>query len=292
MTPSALLLTAGLAAAATVMALPSSAVEYSADYVMETAEGAFKGRLYVAPNKERREVGTGGDAAITVTRRDRNLMYTLMPADRIYAEAKLDAADGAGGDDRAMLKFAHAAPQDLKVFKKAFAFFNGGRPGGRSEAHLKEVRKIAAANGERELAGEDKTFSPVRDTQEELTRARDWLLYVDGGEKQVFERAVRRGDALARDDAAGPLERALAYYRFARHAAKEKALRDRAARLGEQHAAKGDSALAVRYFELAGQKGKAAQLAGDVKAQEKKAETRRRQAFDKDTKSLEKDLGL
>ncbi len=89
---------AALAVAALCVAQPVAAVEYAADYVLETAEGAFKGRLYATPNKERREMGAGSDASIAITHRDRKLMYTLMPSDRIYVEAKLDEADGRGGD--------------------------------------------------------------------------------------------------------------------------------------------------------------------------------------------------
>ncbi len=194
--------------------------------------------------------------------------------------------------DRAMLKHAQAASQNPAAFHKAWSYFDRGRPGGRSASHIEELRKIAAANGERELAAEGKHFTPLRDTLDELGRARDWLRYVDRGEERVNARAVARGDALARDDAPGPLERALPYYRFAGDAAREKALRERAGRLGDAAAAKGDAAAAVRYYELAGLTGKAAQLARNVKAQEQKAEAKRRQAFDKDTKALEKELGL
>jgi hypothetical protein len=209
-----------------------------------------------------------------------------------------DAADWFGKTesyadvDRVMMKHAKSAPTDLRVFGGAFNYFDRGRQAGRSEAHVAELKKMAAANGERELANEEKRFTPLRTTTDELEKARDWYRYVDGGEKKVLDRAVKRGDTLAKDDAVGPLERALAYYRYAHDAAKEKQVKDRAAKLGDTHAGKGEHALAVRYYELAGQNEKARQLGARAEAQQQKSETQRKQQFDKDQKALEKELGL
>ena len=68
-------------------------VEYSADSVMETAEVSMKGHVNYAPTRERREmVMDGGDKMITITRQDKKLAWTLMPAEKMYMEMSLAQA--------------------------------------------------------------------------------------------------------------------------------------------------------------------------------------------------------
>lgn len=93
-----LLVLAALGLSATVMALEPSEVEYSADQTMETAEISMEGPVYVAPGMERRETLIEGMRQITIMRHDKGVMWTLMPEERIYMEAKL-AATGTGQGD-------------------------------------------------------------------------------------------------------------------------------------------------------------------------------------------------
>lgn len=68
-------------------------VSYSADYTMETAEGAMSGKLNVAPGKERREDFTpDGETMISIRRDDLGKLWMLMPSERMYMEMDLGAA--------------------------------------------------------------------------------------------------------------------------------------------------------------------------------------------------------
>jgi len=53
-------------------------VEYSADSVMETADGVMKGRVYVAPGKERREYDQDGEPMVMIVRNDKKVTWMLM----------------------------------------------------------------------------------------------------------------------------------------------------------------------------------------------------------------------
>ena len=89
---SSLLLGVGsLAHAAEPVALK---VEYSADYIMETAEGAIRGRLNGAPGLERREDLVEGTSIVSIRRDDKQVLWMLMPAERMYMEMKLGQMDG------------------------------------------------------------------------------------------------------------------------------------------------------------------------------------------------------
>ncbi len=193
--------------------------------------------------------------------------------------------------DRVMMKYARSAPTDLKVFEKAHGHFTN-RHLGPGDPNMKELQRIALANGEKELAGEAKAFTPLRDTRQELSRARDWLQYVDGGKQKVFDRATQRGDSLAKDDAPGPFERALEYYRQVQNTQKEKQLQDRANRLGDAHAGKGEDAVALRYYRIAGRDDKGDKFEKETDTKREKAETQRKKEFKKGQDSLEKELGL
>ena len=72
--------------------------EYSADQVMEHSEGASKGRVYVAPGKERRETSEGGQNMLNITRHDKKVTWMLMPEDKMYMETKHTAASQSKDD--------------------------------------------------------------------------------------------------------------------------------------------------------------------------------------------------
>jgi hypothetical protein len=69
-------------------------VEYSADSVLETAEISMKGRVHYTPTRERREMvmGSGGDKMITISRQDKKVAWTLMPAEKMYMETNIAKA--------------------------------------------------------------------------------------------------------------------------------------------------------------------------------------------------------
>jgi hypothetical protein len=85
------LLTLGAVPSARAEEVPASDAEYSADFIMETAEGASNGRLNVAPGKERREdLLQDGDTMVSIRRDDLRRMWMLMPAERMYMEISMD----------------------------------------------------------------------------------------------------------------------------------------------------------------------------------------------------------
>lgn len=82
--------TMAMAGAATAAKPDQPQVEYSADSVMETAEISMKGRVHYTPTRERREmVMGGGDKMTTITRHDKKVAWTLMPAEKMYMESNI-----------------------------------------------------------------------------------------------------------------------------------------------------------------------------------------------------------
>lgn len=81
-----------MAAAVQAAGPPQSKVEYSADTMLESAEMSMKGKVNFTPTRERREMvmGSGGDKMITITRHDKKVAWTLMPAEKIYMEMALN----------------------------------------------------------------------------------------------------------------------------------------------------------------------------------------------------------
>ncbi len=77
--------------AGTSAAADRPTVEYSADSVIEHAEGAMKSRVYSTPTKERRDMTQEGMAMVTITRHDKKVMWTLMPEEKMYMEMKQGA---------------------------------------------------------------------------------------------------------------------------------------------------------------------------------------------------------
>jgi hypothetical protein len=94
----ALFVTVLLAATAVVQPLamavtsPGANVSYSADSVMETAEGAITGKHYIAPGMERREDTLQGMSMISIRRDDLGKLWMLMPSERMYMEIDLKKA--------------------------------------------------------------------------------------------------------------------------------------------------------------------------------------------------------
>lgn len=77
-----------------------SDVEYSADEQMETEDVAMQAKVFHAPGKERREQDMSGMQQIMIMRRDKNVIWMLMPDQKMYMEMKM----GQGKEDTADLK--------------------------------------------------------------------------------------------------------------------------------------------------------------------------------------------
>lgn len=189
--------------------------------------------------------------------------------------------------DRALLKHVKAASGDYKVVSSAASWFEQrGNP-----ASLGETRAIARASGEEALAAEERAFAATRNSLNELGKARQWL-ELAGDAKAISARAAQRGDALLAHGAFSSVERAFQYYDFAGNRQKLKSAQDRARRLGDEYAKNGQTRVAAQFYELAGDSARAAALGKKNEARNEKAEGKRQQQFQKDQKSLEKELGL
>jgi len=91
------------AATANGAGLPVPTVEYSADRVMETEAGTFEGKVYAAKDKERSETSMQGMTSVMILRRDKQLGYMLMPAQKMYQQmdfAKAQQQSGAQPADQ------------------------------------------------------------------------------------------------------------------------------------------------------------------------------------------------
>jgi hypothetical protein len=67
-------------------------VDYSAERIIASAQGEIRQRVYASAGKERMETTMGGNAMVNILRRDRQLMWMLMPAQRMYMEIDASAA--------------------------------------------------------------------------------------------------------------------------------------------------------------------------------------------------------
>lgn len=113
----------------------------------------------------------------------------------------------------------------------------------------------------------------------------------DTDAQAVRTAAARRGDVLSRESTPRSLEFAMRYLGFAGEPGKEIAVKAKAETLGDQASARGDSALAIRYYEVAGSaKGDALREKGE-KTREAEEEIRKKK-FKDDQKALEDELGL
>jgi len=72
--------------------------EYSADSVIETRMGVVKSKVYHAKAKERQELGGGmaGVETIAIARKDKGVVWVLMPASKTYIEQPL--GEGTSGN--------------------------------------------------------------------------------------------------------------------------------------------------------------------------------------------------
>lgn len=73
-------------------------VDYSADEYMETEQVNMKAKVYHTGGKERREQDMGGMQQIQIIRRDKNLIWMLMPQQKMYMEMPLEEGKGKSAD--------------------------------------------------------------------------------------------------------------------------------------------------------------------------------------------------
>lgn len=188
--------------------------------------------------------------------------------------------------DRTMLKHAKANPDSYEVVSKAVGYFDQreGKP------HLKEVRALARSGGDKMLAREEATFANTarrENSLKDLEKAREWFNLAGEGQR-ARTRAEQRGDTLLAQGSFRSVELAFSYFSLAENPKKTDAAKDRARKLGDDAARKGDHGLAAKFYALSGDEAKAAA----IEKQKAQAEARRQDRFKQEQKSLEKELGL
>jgi hypothetical protein len=75
--------------------------DYVAHTVMEADGRRMTGRVWASGDKERRELEVDGRTHVMILRRDRDLVWMLMPEQRMYLEQPLGAQDRLAGADLA-----------------------------------------------------------------------------------------------------------------------------------------------------------------------------------------------
>jgi hypothetical protein len=191
--------------------------------------------------------------------------------------------------DRVKMKQVNASSRDRNVVSNAIDHFKYRN----NDARVAELRQLAAKNADLELANEEKAFAARKESFDELGKAKDWLYLVgEAAEKKVRERAERRGDTLVKEDIFRHLENAKRYFDIAEAKPKEKALKEKALRLAQEHEKKGEITQATSFYSLADASAKGNALQERAEAQHKKSEEKRQKQFTKDQDKLEKELGL
>jgi hypothetical protein len=92
---------AALAGNADADTLPVPTVEYSADRTIVSEAGTFDGKVYFTKDKERVETNMQGTQSVMILRRDQQLGWMLMPAQRMYQKLDLARAQQQSGSQSA-----------------------------------------------------------------------------------------------------------------------------------------------------------------------------------------------
>ncbi|HKS55125.1 MAG TPA: DUF4412 domain-containing protein, partial [Steroidobacteraceae bacterium] len=95
------LCTAALASPSQADTLPVPTVDYSADRVVVSEAGTFDGKVYFTKDKERMETNAQGMQSVMILRRDQQLGWMLMPAQRMYQKLDLARAQEQSGSQSA-----------------------------------------------------------------------------------------------------------------------------------------------------------------------------------------------
>jgi uncharacterized protein DUF4412 len=96
-----LLCIATFAGRANAADLPRLTVDYSADRIMETEQGTFEGKVYATKDKERSETNMKGMQSVMILRRDKQIGYMLMPAQKMYQQLDFAQAQQQSGSPSA-----------------------------------------------------------------------------------------------------------------------------------------------------------------------------------------------
>lgn len=77
-------------------------VSYSAEFTLNTDKGPYRGQVWHAPGRERRQYATRSGEQVLLVRRDLDAVYLLKPAARWYVAMNLGAALTLAGSEGAL----------------------------------------------------------------------------------------------------------------------------------------------------------------------------------------------
>jgi hypothetical protein len=93
--------------------LPVPKVEYSAERIVQSSAGTFSGKVYGTPDKERAETQMGGVGTLLITRRDKDVSWNVMPAQKMYMETDVRAAREQTAGMPADVTIAEVGPETI-----------------------------------------------------------------------------------------------------------------------------------------------------------------------------------
>jgi hypothetical protein len=202
---------------------------------------------------------------------------------------------------RTMLAYAKANRDDYEIVQEAINYFKSHDV---VPPELKEAYALAMQGGDKLLAKEEKDFAARKYelALEDLEESRRWF-YLADDERRVHARAKMRSDTLFAEDSYDSIRRAMEYYNISlfgdTYALKRDAAQARAAQLGDATERTGDLELAEKFYNLAGEDAKRDAVSNKItmmkeekERREEQTESKRQDQFQKDQKSLEKELGL
>ncbi len=262
--------------------------------------------------------GCTSDGLAHVTRKDAGAFAWYEDA-ALYADA-----------DRVAFALVQGGTEDKRLFGRVVDHFRRRQSsppeGYRSDPkYLSKLDALASGAGEKAFAAESGEFArkevdlaggggPVERSLALLREAREWFdIFKDAKDKKLSERAVQRGDLMAKDtDSYQSLAQAIAYYEFAAREDKQKAVRAQARKMGEAKEKAGEPGAAAEYYGVAGEGAKAREMGPMMEsgARGQAEETRKkvkgakgspegmeksegeRKKFKKEQEDLEKDLGF
>ena len=145
---------------------------FSADAISQARGERFEGKIYATKDKVRMEMA----GAVTITRSDKNVMWMLMPADKIYMEQPFDPMNAmATGADESKAVEKKPLGQEAVSGRQADKFlvtyeYNGARTSVYEwdDPALKMPVKVADVNGDWSFEYRNISTAPISDSVFEI----------------------------------------------------------------------------------------------------------------------------
>lgn len=112
--------------------LPVPTVEYSADRIVQSSAGTFTGKIYATPDKERADTQMTGVETVMITRRDKDVSWNVMPAQKMYMETDVRSAREHTAGMSADVTIAEVGPETVEgiATSKYKLLMKDGKAGG------------------------------------------------------------------------------------------------------------------------------------------------------------------